>query len=247
MTLVKWWNTHLVLLFIKRLHFSKHQLFHSQRIQSDCIEVDFGLSHIWNVCLFYVRHNWREALMLCWLKCICVSLAHFWGDGNVCLRVWELINQFFPLNHLLNFVLLVWHENIAPQNIAPLTETFCSHFWSLKAILDYTGKKNIKETLRWTWGPLSEFLSSVVSLLGVFLADGDVLQHILRGAHSHRSSLVDALRLDVQDVLKACGGHAARLLHDEGHGVAFVQQPQLWAKGEVKFYVLMLKSSKLTF
>lgn len=61
----------------------------------------------------------------------------------------------------------------------------------------------------------------------MLLTDGDVLQHVLRGAHSHRSQLMDALWLDVQDVLVARGGHAARLLHDEGHGVAFVQQSQL--------------------
>lgn len=67
----------------------------------------------------------------------------------------------------------------------------------------------------------------MVSLLGMFLADGDVLQHVLRGAHSHWSPLMDALRLDVQDGLQAGGGHAARLLYDVGHGVAFVQQPQL--------------------
>lgn len=68
---------------------------------------------------------------------------------------------------------------------------------------------------------------SAASLLGMLLTDGDVLQHVLGGAQSHRSPLMDALWLDVQDVLVARGGHAARLLHDEGHGVAFVQQSQL--------------------
>lgn len=61
----------------------------------------------------------------------------------------------------------------------------------------------------------------------MFLTDGDVLQHVVGGAHSHRSPLMDAVRLDVQDVLVAGGGHAARLLYDVSHGVAFVQQTQL--------------------
>lgn len=61
----------------------------------------------------------------------------------------------------------------------------------------------------------------------MFLVDGDVLQHVLGGAHSHWRPLMDVVRLDVQDVLQAGGGHAARLLNDVGHGVAFVQQPQL--------------------
>lgn len=34
-------------------------------------------------------------------------------------------------------------------------------------------------------------------------------------------------RLDVQNIFRARGGHASSLLHDEGHGVALVQQPQL--------------------
>lgn len=65
------------------------------------------------------------------------------------------------------------------------------------------------------------------SLSGVLLTEGNVLQHVLGGAHGHGGPLVDALGLDVQDGLEAGGGHAARLLHDEGHGVALVQQAQL--------------------
>ena len=61
----------------------------------------------------------------------------------------------------------------------------------------------------------------------MLLVDGNILQHILRGAHSHRSPLMDTLGLDVQDILKAGGGHASCLFHDVGHGVAFVQQSQL--------------------
>lgn len=64
-------------------------------------------------------------------------------------------------------------------------------------------------------------------LLGVFPTDGDVLQHVFWRAQRHGSPLVDALGLDVQDGLVAGGGHAARLLNDEGHGVALVQQAQL--------------------
>lgn len=68
---------------------------------------------------------------------------------------------------------------------------------------------------------------AAASLFGVFLTDVDVLQHVFGGAHCHGGPLVDALGLDVQDGLKASGGHAARLLHDEGHRVALVQQAQL--------------------
>lgn len=68
---------------------------------------------------------------------------------------------------------------------------------------------------------------AAASLLGVFLTDGDVLQHIFRGAQRHGSPLVDAFGLDVQDGLVAGGGHAASLLNDEGHGVSLIQQAQL--------------------
>lgn len=61
----------------------------------------------------------------------------------------------------------------------------------------------------------------------MFLTDGDVLSHVVTGAQSHRGPLMDALRLDVEDVLEAGGGHAACLLDDVSHGVAFVQQTQL--------------------
>lgn len=71
----------------------------------------------------------------------------------------------------------------------------------------------------------------VRSLPGVLLADGDVLQHVLGGAHGHGGPLVDALGLDVQDVLEAGGGHASCLLHDVRHRVAFIQQPQLGGDG----------------
>lgn len=65
------------------------------------------------------------------------------------------------------------------------------------------------------------------SLPAMFLTDGDVLQHVVGGAQRHRSPLMDALWLDVQDVLVASGGHAACLLNDVSHGVALVQQSQL--------------------
>lgn len=69
--------------------------------------------------------------------------------------------------------------------------------------------------------------SAPASLLGVLLTDGDVLLHVVGGAHGHGRPLMDAPRLDVQDVLVAGGGHAARLLDDVRHGVALVEQPQL--------------------
>lgn len=121
------------------------------------------------------------------------------------------------MKHRLKMGALTWHENTVPPNLFTFL-VFKTHFYIKTIITEAV-------TCIPTGGPLCE--SRAVSLLGVFLADGDVLQHVLAGAHSHRSSLVDALRLDVQDVLEARGGHAARLLHDEGHGVAFVQQAQL--------------------
>ena len=64
-------------------------------------------------------------------------------------------------------------------------------------------------------------------LPAVLLVDGEVLSHVIRRAHDHGDPLVDVHGLDVQNVLGACGGHAPRLHHDVGHGVALVQQPQL--------------------
>lgn len=64
-------------------------------------------------------------------------------------------------------------------------------------------------------------------LLGVFLVNGDVLLDIIRGTEHNRSPLVDGLRLDVQHIRGSCGGHSSSLLHNEGHGVAFIKQPQL--------------------
>lgn len=61
----------------------------------------------------------------------------------------------------------------------------------------------------------------------MLLGDGEILLHVVRGSQDHGNSLVDGGGLDVQDVHGSCGGHASCLLHDEGHGVAFVQQPQL--------------------
>jgi len=61
----------------------------------------------------------------------------------------------------------------------------------------------------------------------VFLKDGDVLLDVIRGAQHHRYPLMDVLRLDVQDVGGPCGGHSSGLLHDEGHGVALIEKPEL--------------------
>ncbi len=61
----------------------------------------------------------------------------------------------------------------------------------------------------------------------MFLKDRDVLLDIIRGTHNHRYLLMEALRLDVQDVGGPCGGHPSGLLHDEGHGVALIEQSEL--------------------
>lgn len=62
----------------------------------------------------------------------------------------------------------------------------------------------------------------------MFLVDGDVLLNIIRGSQNHWGPLMNALRLDVQDVHGPCGGHSTSLLHDEGHGVALIQESELW-------------------
>ena len=68
---------------------------------------------------------------------------------------------------------------------------------------------------------------SSASLGVVFLEDGNVLLYIVRRAHYDRAALVDCLWLNVQNVHATRGCHATRLLHDEGHRVALIQQPQL--------------------
>ena len=61
----------------------------------------------------------------------------------------------------------------------------------------------------------------------MLLVNGNIFLHIIRGSEDHRDPLVDIGGLDVQNVHGSCGGHASCLLHDEGHGVAFVQKSQL--------------------
>lgn len=87
----------------------------------------------------------------------------------------------------------------------------------------------------------SDFWSSFM----VFLKDGDVLLDIIRGAHHHRNPLMDVLRLDVQDVGGPCGGHSSGLLHDEGHGVALVEQSEL--KRVKEFYKSLPVAPTITY
>lgn len=68
------------------------------------------------------------------------------------------------------------------------------------------------------------------TLFVMFLVNWNIFLHIIRGSEDHGDSLVDGGRLDVQDVHGSSGGQASCLLHDEGHGVAFIQQPQLQGK-----------------
>ena len=53
------------------------------------------------------------------------------------------------------------------------------------------------------------------------------LLDVFRWAEEDGGTLVYGLWLHVQDGHGARGGHAARLLHDEGHRVTLVHQPQL--------------------
>lgn len=68
----------------------------------------------------------------------------------------------------------------------------------------------------------------------MLLEDGDIFLYIFGGSEDHRDPLVDCGGLDVQDVHGSCGGHASCLLHDVGHGVALIQQPQLKDKKKKK-------------
>lgn len=61
----------------------------------------------------------------------------------------------------------------------------------------------------------------------VLFEDGEIFIYIIWGAQDNGNPLVDGCGLDVQNIHGPCGGHASSLLHDEGHGVTFIQQPQL--------------------
>lgn len=65
------------------------------------------------------------------------------------------------------------------------------------------------------------------TLFVVLPVNGKIFFHIIRRSEDHRDPLVDGGGLDVQNVHGSCSGHASCLLHDEGHGVALIQQPQL--------------------
>lgn len=70
--------------------------------------------------------------------------------------------------------------------------------------------------------------------------NGEIFVYIIRGAKDNGNPLVNRGGLDVQNIHGPCGGHASRLLHDEGHGVTLIQQPQL--KGEKQESDLLPKS-----
>jgi len=68
----------------------------------------------------------------------------------------------------------------------------------------------------------------------VLLDEGQVLVDVLGGSDHEGHPLVEGLGLDVQHPLGARGGHAPRLLNEEGDGVALVQQPQLLGKKDYR-------------
>lgn len=70
------------------------------------------------------------------------------------------------------------------------------------------------------------FFSLAASL--VLFDKGQVLVDVVDRTDHEGNPLVQRLRLDVQDPLRAGGGQASGLLDEEGDGVALVQQPQLW-------------------
>lgn len=65
----------------------------------------------------------------------------------------------------------------------------------------------------------------------VSLHTGEVLLYILWGPQNEGDSLVNTLRLHIQYRLGACGCHASCLLDNIGHGIAFIQEPELQTKG----------------
>ena len=69
--------------------------------------------------------------------------------------------------------------------------------------------------------------ASVYGSFVVLLEHGEVLVDVVRGTQNHRDPLVDVVGLDVQHTHAARGSEASSLLHDECHGVALIQQPQL--------------------
>lgn len=129
--------------------------------------------------------------------------------------------------------LVVWNwpqmSPVGPEMVSPRT------------LRGQHGKKNAKcqhcqfilfnpchQTSRWVFtqsggGNCSKWVWSSL----VLLDKGQELVDVVRGAHHEGHPLMEPLGLDVQDPLRAGGGDAPRLLHDEGYGVALVQQPQL--------------------
>lgn len=71
--------------------------------------------------------------------------------------------------------------------------------------------------------------SSLLACL-VSLYTGEILLHVIWGPQNKGDSLVNGLRLHVQHRLGTCGRQAPRLLNDEGHGIALVQEPELQRK-----------------
>lgn len=64
----------------------------------------------------------------------------------------------------------------------------------------------------------------------VLFKDGEIFIYIIWGAQDNGNPLVNRRGLDVENIHGPCGGRASSLLHDEGHGVTLVQQPQLTRK-----------------
>lgn len=70
----------------------------------------------------------------------------------------------------------------------------------------------------------------MITSFDVLFKDGEIFIYIIRGAQDNGNPLVNRRGLDVQNIHGPCGGHAPSLLHDEGHGVTLIQQPQLAGK-----------------
>jgi len=120
--------------------------------------------------------------------------------------------SFVFFGHIFDSLVVISVECVC--NLLLLSRTWTLLVWHIETSL-HTSKPP-------SFFPVYSFFLTSSLLPGVLLADGDVLQDVLGGAHGHGRPLVDAVGLDVQERLEAGGGQAARLLHNEGHGVAFV-------------------------
>ena len=70
-------------------------------------------------------------------------------------------------------------------------------------------------------------MTSLLPLSIILLETLNQLVDVIARSQEDGRALVNVVGLDVEDGTATVGGDASCLFDDEGHGVAFVQQPQL--------------------